>query len=340
MNFKNINLEKGMYHHPEKSFSQILEELDPSENYIGTSFEKLDAFQRQLKRFDIKVNGINCDYINKFFTNTQSATLLPELLIRTIKNVIDNNKILNQMTAGQEKINGLTHNNITMKSEDEKNIKLKEIKQGTELPNTDIATSDKPISLKKIGRLLNITYETLCTQKIETIEIVLRQIGRSFTDAIIADGIDTIINGSDEDNKAKVIDAEKKGELSYKDLINVLSKFDTCDMNTIIMNPKNLSDFVKIPEFQNPNSRLNFQDSGLLTTPLGANLIKTNAMKPDNIIFMDKNISLLQIIAKDITIDTDKIIDKQINSIAIYTIYGFAKFYTFGSYVLNITDGK
>ena len=56
-NYKNISLEKGMYGVKGKSFTDILEELDPSENYRGTSLENLDAFSRQLKRFDIKVSG-------------------------------------------------------------------------------------------------------------------------------------------------------------------------------------------------------------------------------------------------------------------------------------------
>ncbi|MDR1364349.1 MAG: hypothetical protein LBJ32_01805 [Oscillospiraceae bacterium] len=46
MNYENIKLEKGMYSVPGKSFIQVLEDLDSTENYIGTSLEKLDAYQR------------------------------------------------------------------------------------------------------------------------------------------------------------------------------------------------------------------------------------------------------------------------------------------------------
>ena len=53
MAFDNIKLEKGLYT-TGKSFTQALEEIDPSENYRGTSLEGLDAYERQLKRFDIK----------------------------------------------------------------------------------------------------------------------------------------------------------------------------------------------------------------------------------------------------------------------------------------------
>ena len=50
-----IKLEKGMYQEAGRSFTQVLERLDPSEQYKGTGMEGLDAFQRQLKRFDIHV---------------------------------------------------------------------------------------------------------------------------------------------------------------------------------------------------------------------------------------------------------------------------------------------
>ena len=53
-NFNEIKLEKGMYSERGRSFEQTLEALDPNENYKGTPYEGLDAFQRQLKRFDIK----------------------------------------------------------------------------------------------------------------------------------------------------------------------------------------------------------------------------------------------------------------------------------------------
>ena len=53
--FDNIRLEKGLY--ASGDFTGALEKIDPSENYSGTALEGLDAYQRQLKRFNIKVSG-------------------------------------------------------------------------------------------------------------------------------------------------------------------------------------------------------------------------------------------------------------------------------------------
>ena len=55
--FETVKLDKGMYSEAGRSFTKVLEKCDPSEQYKGTPLEHLDAFQRQLKRFDIKVKG-------------------------------------------------------------------------------------------------------------------------------------------------------------------------------------------------------------------------------------------------------------------------------------------
>ena len=54
--FETIKLDKGLYG-TDKGFLTELAKIDPSENYKGTSHENLDAFERQLKRFDIKISG-------------------------------------------------------------------------------------------------------------------------------------------------------------------------------------------------------------------------------------------------------------------------------------------
>ena len=71
--FDNIRLEKGLY--ASGDFTGALEKIDPSENYSGTALEGLDAYQRQLKRFDIKVSGRHSDCVEKFFATTTSTPL-------------------------------------------------------------------------------------------------------------------------------------------------------------------------------------------------------------------------------------------------------------------------
>ncbi len=39
MGYETIKLEKGMYHVAGKSFTQVLESMDPSQNYAGSELE-------------------------------------------------------------------------------------------------------------------------------------------------------------------------------------------------------------------------------------------------------------------------------------------------------------
>ena len=83
--YENVKLEKGMYGQSGKSFLKVLESLDPSENYKGTALEGLDAFQRQLKRFDIHVKGAGSDMVEKFFHTSESSVLFPEFVSRVVR---------------------------------------------------------------------------------------------------------------------------------------------------------------------------------------------------------------------------------------------------------------
>ena len=80
--FETVKLDKGMYSESGSSFTKVLEKCDPSEQYKGTPLEHLDAFQRQLKRFDIKVKGADSDVVSKFFATWESAVLFPEYVAR------------------------------------------------------------------------------------------------------------------------------------------------------------------------------------------------------------------------------------------------------------------
>ena len=110
--YENLKLEKGMYGRSGRSFSQTLEELDPSEHYRGTPLEGLDAFQRQLKRFDIRVKGAGSDMVEKFFHTTDSAVLFPEFVSRVVRQGLEEESILPDITATVTSFDGMDYRSI------------------------------------------------------------------------------------------------------------------------------------------------------------------------------------------------------------------------------------
>ena len=76
--YNDIRLEKGLYNLSGKSFTAALEELDPSGDYCGTPLEKLDAYERQLKRFDIYLylSAITSEFQERTATELKSFSTL------------------------------------------------------------------------------------------------------------------------------------------------------------------------------------------------------------------------------------------------------------------------
>ena len=141
-------IEKGMYAHPTKTFSQILEEQDPSASYSGTELEGMDAFSRQLKRFDIRVGGSGSDTVSKFFSTSSSAALFPEYVARAVRQGVEEANMLPDIVASTTKINSLDYRTIASVPADE-DKELKEVAEGEAIPETKVTTQENLVKLNK-----------------------------------------------------------------------------------------------------------------------------------------------------------------------------------------------
>ena len=111
-------------------------------------------------------------------------------------------------------------------------------------------------------------------------------------------------------------------------------------MNTLLVGGDTMLKLLRLKEFQNPLTGLNFQGTGTLATPLGAKLLRTSAMPAGTLIGLDKNYALEQILGSEVTVEYDKLIDRQLERAAITSISGFAKRFTDASKVLKLSGGS
>ena len=338
--YENVKLEKGMYGQNGKSFLKVLESLDPSESYKGTALEGLDAFQRQLKRFDIHVKGAGSDMVEKFFHTSESSVLFPEFVSRVVRQGMESD-ILPDITATVTNFDGMDYRSIaSVPTDDDK--ELKRVEEGASIPTTSILTQENLVKLHKRGRMLVASYEAIRFQRLDLFSVTLRQIGASIARMHLKDAIDVLMNGDGNGNAADsfVIGDGKiggtKGELSYDALLGFWSQFDPYTMNTLLMGNDMMLKMLKLQEFQNPLTGLNFQGTGTLATPLGAKLLRTSAMPEGKIIGLDKDYALERICGSEVMVEYDKLIDRQLERAAITSISGFAKPYQEASKVLSL----
>jgi hypothetical protein len=337
---ENVKLEKGMYNEGGKSFTQVLESCDPSEHYKGTALEGLDAYQRQLKRFDIKVKGMGSDVVEKFFSTSASSVLFPEYIARAVKQGMEESDILPDITATVTTFDGMDYRSIASVPEEER--QLRRVEEGAAIPQTTVKTQDSLVKLHKRGRMLVASYEAIRYQKLDLFSVTLRQIGAYISRMHLEDAINVILKGDGNNNAATAYQVGSgaiggtAGTLTYDDLVDFWSQFDPYEMNTLLVGGSTMTKMLKLPEFQNPLTGLNFQGTGKLDTPLGAKLLRTSAMPSGTVIGLDKKYALEMVKGSDVIIEYDKLIDRQLERAAITSISGFAKVFTDASKTLKI----
>ena len=330
MGFDSIRLEKGMYRESGKSFAQVLESLDPSENYTGTALEGTDAFQRQLKRFDIHARGAYSDPVEKFFRTAESSVLFPEYIARAVKQGMEENDVLPKIVATTTTIDAMDYRSVySAASEEDK--KLMQVAEGASIPATEIRSKSNLVKLNKRGRMLVASYEAIRFQKLDLFAVTLRQIGAYIQKMHLQDAVDVLVNGDGNNNAAEVLTigtsplSGTKGTLTYAQLVEFWSQFEPYTMNALLASGDAMVKMLKLTELQNPLTGLNFQGTGKLSAPMGAELLRAACVPSGKLIGLDRRYALEMVQAGEVSVEYDKLIDRQLERATITSISGFGK---------------
>lgn len=295
MAYDNLKLDKDLYT-TNKSFTEALEELDSSENYIGTELEGLDAYARQLKRFHIKVSGEDVDTVSKFFQTSDSSVLFPEYVLRTIKSEMDKESTYEDFYSVNTKIS----------TTDYRSIRFYDIYKGEDEATKVLISSDL-IQLRKNNQVLLTSYESIKYQSLSLFEAVLKHIGKKFKLRELSNLYVYMLSTSD------YCDFKKVEDLSWHDIqtldlllkpsynlttlfmpveLSVLKSFET-EMGYKICNPYYFNDIRIIPE-----------------------------RKGRVVIGFDKNYAIEKV-SSDIQINFDRLIDCDFENTVISQLVGF-----------------
>ena len=317
-------------------FTSQLEKQDPSAQYKGTGWEKYDAYQRQLKRFDIRVFGRESDCLQKFFATADSAALFPEYVARAVKQGAEEAKVLELISASRTNTNSMDYRTIVSLTGQEDSAVI--VEEGGFLPETAIKLRENLVRLHKRGRMLCASYEALKFQRIDLFTVALRQIGACIAKAQLKDAVEVLINGDGNENPAQVIKTAKSGEVGYTDLLNLWNSFGDYEMNVLLASPDMMLKLLQIKELQDPATGLNFQGTGRLSTPLGAVLVKSSAVPEGTVVGLDRRFALETVTAGDVLVEYDKLIDCQLERAAVTAIAGFSKLFPEAVKVLKVLE--
>ena len=317
--YNDIKLEKGLYNLSGKSFTAALEELDPTSAYCGTPLEKLDAFERQLKRFNIRVKGSDCDSVEKFFTSTESAVLFPEFVTRSIRKGFDDT-ILSSVCAVKTVVNSGQYLGCVLDDSTAYDV----CSQGKILPTATVTESSAATVLAKYGRLISASYESIRQQRLDVFGVMLRSVGVRLAAAVVKKAVEVLADGADEVSTT---------ELTYADLAELYGKFESFDMTTVIASPALAAKIAAMDQLSDSSA----DADGRFILPFGSELIKTSAAGADTIIGIDRDYALEFITSTELVMETDKLIDRQLDQMTASITCGFRKITPDAVKVLKIT---
>ena len=249
--------------------------------------------------------------------------------------------LIPHITAAVTRFDGMDYRSIaSVPDEDQK--ALRRVEEGASIPQTQVKSQENLVKLYKRGRMLVAPYEAIRYQKLDLFSVTLRQIGAHINRMHLEDAIDVLLNGDGNGNPAQSFTVGTKpiggtsGTLTYDELVDFWSQFDPYEMNTLLVSGDEMLSLLKMEEFQNPLTGLNFQGTGKLATPLGATLLRTSALASGTMIGLDKRYALEMVQGSDVLVEYDKLIDRQLERAAITSISGFAKLFTDAAKVLKV----
>lgn len=307
MMYNEIRLEKGLYNLSGKSFTAALEELDPSAAYFGTPLEKFDAYERQLKRFNIRIGGQDCDTVEKFFSSTETAVLFPEFVTRSIRKGFDET-ILSSICATKTYSTSGQYLGCTLDDTAAYTVTT----QANTLPTASVMENSKTTVLSKYGRLINASYEAVRSQRLDVFGVMLRSIGVKLAVSVVKKAVECLEFGAE---------AVPVSALTYDGLAQLYGSFDCFNMTTVIASPQLAAQIAAMEQLKECRA----DNDGKLILPFGAELIKSSAAENDTIIGLDRSFALEFITSTDLVMETDKLIDRQLDQITISITCGFRK---------------
>jgi hypothetical protein len=308
--YTDVKLEKGLYSITGKSFTRALSELDPDSEYKGTDLEQLDAFERQLKRFDIQVSGAGCDRVEKFFLSTESAVLFPEYVRREIKAGMDGVSILPDVTAAVTYTDSIDFRALTVTSSGSETG----IEQLGALPVTTVKLAETASALTKFARKLSCSYESIRKQRLEAFGVILRSLGAQLSRAVNAKLIDVLKASGDKSTYS--------GNVTYAALAEFWASMQDFDMDVMLCPPAMMADILALDEMK--YCVTDFMSSGKVVTPYGVTLIKCPSLAADTAVGVDSKCAAEAIYGTDVIVDFDKLISTQCDEVAASVLCGFS----------------
>jgi hypothetical protein len=310
--------------------TELLAQENPSEE------TGLDAFEFALMKQDINLRQAT---VERFYRTQEDIYLFPEFINRNVRiglaglTAID--LTLEDVIATTTTIDSGVYDTFNTVF-DEKKIDFTRIAEGGMFPSVSITTAKNSVRLAKLGLKLNATYEVLRRMKLPLFAAHLQLIGQRIAKRNVAFAMYNLLNGDGNNNAAPATDSTA---LTYNALLAFFYGMDRFAPTVMTAKSADVVAILSLPEFQTPFI-FKTAATGEMPTPFGNPLKRfnwTESTLGNGLITQVCKTAALELVKESGAelIETEKVIDKQLQDTVISNVIGFSRIFAEGAKVFT-----
>lgn len=285
--------------------------------------------------------GINpkVDTMQNIFTMPDQSVrwVVPEIIRTAVVSGIRQAPFYPNLIASEQSIKGLSAIMPYINMSDAEPAKVNEAET---IPLGTISYGQKSVNLFKIGKGIKITDEVKNYVSLDVMAIFLRDFGIQLGYAMDTLAIDTLINGNKPDGSesAPVIGIKTPNTLVYKDLLRIWVRAARLgrNFNNIVGGEEQAIDLLDLPEFKNRQSGTTQATLNIKSpVPNSANFWIHPGIPENQLLMIDKSAAMIKLNAQALTLETERIVSNQTESLYASLTTGFSKMYQDASLLLD-----
>lgn len=342
-------------------YNQIVADKTSLTAYLNEALEadpntKLDGFQRMLKHSGIQTKSIyggkQADQVQAFFRTQESEVLFPEFVSRQVREAIQNDTMLPYLIGTRTTIDTDSYKTFYVDDQPAAQHKVR-VGEAAELPTSKIVGRTQNVQLWKYGRAIDYSYEFTKMMKIDMLALFIKRIGMQTAKDKVYDVLDVIENGDGNQNAAATYNltdldtAASKGTVSAKGFLKFLMEFDVFPCDTLIADKDTYVNLV----LTNTTGVGVAQLLWLLSQGQAGGFTITSPQMPNKSLklFWHEDVTANDLIGinsqyavEEVTLagsdisESQKFIKRQVETLTVSEINGYAKMFTEASKILKI----
>ena len=263
----------------------------------------------------------------------------PDIFLDPVNTGIVQSTFYPDLIVREEQVNGLT---VTIPQIELSDAVLKDSGEAATIEEGTVTYGSKDIKIEKKARGLKVTYEAIMFNTLSLMQIWFQDAGRQLGNSLNGMAVDQITGGvyvGGTEAAAAIGVEDTDAGITWRDLarVSIQGALIGRVYSQAIGNPTTALDYIDMDEMK----RLYFGGNPLLPTQLKSpitlpqSLYVSANVAANQLVLNDPSLSLVQLTAMPLMVETEKIVSKQIEAAytSIYT--GFAKVMRTGSVVID-----